>query len=204
MGDKFFLCENKILCESDYEERLVFANMAVHPPSTATLAQIKRQVFHLQPQVKIKKLNAFALKNSPEIFLRSIHRLCRPLGFPYNPRWLTRFDSDTAINVVDATLPLPMVPPQICMLTMQPYHFHRAARVCFESRRGITIRVVDVSAKVENSLRRNPLRWGEGWLKWQVAHPDPPRQQRTPSRLQLCFTTPAIVSRVGISRVLIN
>lgn len=57
MGDKFFLCENKILCESDYEERLVFANMAVHPPSTATLAQIKRQVFHLQPQVNTKKLN---------------------------------------------------------------------------------------------------------------------------------------------------
>lgn len=51
IGDKFFLCENKILCESDYEERLVFANMAVHPPSTATLAHIKRQVIHLQPQV---------------------------------------------------------------------------------------------------------------------------------------------------------
>ena len=51
------MCENKILCESDYEERLVFANMAVHPPSTATLAQIKRQVFHLQPQVNTKKLN---------------------------------------------------------------------------------------------------------------------------------------------------
>ncbi|CAD1476490.1 unnamed protein product [Heterotrigona itama] len=51
IGDKFFLCENKILCESDYEERLVFANMAVHPPSTATLAHIKRQVIHLQPQI---------------------------------------------------------------------------------------------------------------------------------------------------------
>lgn len=31
MGDKFYLCENKILCEYDYEERLVFASMANHP-----------------------------------------------------------------------------------------------------------------------------------------------------------------------------
>ncbi|KAH0535666.1 hypothetical protein KQX54_018026 [Cotesia glomerata] len=51
VGDRFYLCENKILCEYDYEERLVFANMALHPPPTATLAHIKRQVTHLQPQV---------------------------------------------------------------------------------------------------------------------------------------------------------
>uniref|UniRef100_A0A0C9S061 Lmo3 protein n=1 Tax=Fopius arisanus TaxID=64838 RepID=A0A0C9S061_9HYME len=50
VGDRFYLCENKILCEYDYEERLVFANMALHPPPTATLAHIKRQVTHLQPQ----------------------------------------------------------------------------------------------------------------------------------------------------------
>ena len=31
MGDRFYLCENKILCEYDYEERLVFASMANHP-----------------------------------------------------------------------------------------------------------------------------------------------------------------------------
>jgi rhombotin-1/3 len=31
VGDKFYLCENKILCEYDYEERLVFASMANHP-----------------------------------------------------------------------------------------------------------------------------------------------------------------------------
>ncbi|KAK0080182.1 hypothetical protein PV325_000326, partial [Microctonus aethiopoides] len=49
VGDRFYLCENKILCEYDYEERLVFANMALHPPPTATLAHIKRQVTHLQP-----------------------------------------------------------------------------------------------------------------------------------------------------------
>lgn len=31
VGDRFYLCENKILCEYDYEERLVFATMANHP-----------------------------------------------------------------------------------------------------------------------------------------------------------------------------
>ncbi|XP_047111940.1 LIM domain only protein 3-like [Schistocerca piceifrons] len=46
VGDRFYLCENKILCEYDYEERLVFANMAYNPSS---LAHIKR---HLPPPVK--------------------------------------------------------------------------------------------------------------------------------------------------------
>lgn len=40
VGDRFYLCDNKILCEYDYEERLVFANMAYNP---STLAQLKRQ-----------------------------------------------------------------------------------------------------------------------------------------------------------------
>ncbi|XP_023158629.1 uncharacterized protein LOC101450927, partial [Ceratitis capitata] len=31
VGDRFYLNENKILCEYDYEERLVFASMANHP-----------------------------------------------------------------------------------------------------------------------------------------------------------------------------
>ncbi|XP_037918975.1 LIM domain transcription factor LMO4.1 isoform X1 [Hermetia illucens] len=31
VGDRFYLCDNKILCEYDYEERLVFASMANHP-----------------------------------------------------------------------------------------------------------------------------------------------------------------------------
>ncbi|XP_012264397.2 LIM domain only protein 3-like [Athalia rosae] len=47
VGDRFYLCENKILCEYDYEERLVFANMAGLPPQS--LAHMKRQVTHLQP-----------------------------------------------------------------------------------------------------------------------------------------------------------
>ncbi|KAJ8679301.1 hypothetical protein QAD02_015088 [Eretmocerus hayati] len=42
VGDRFYLCENKILCEYDYEERLVFANMAHNPPTS--LAHLKRQL----------------------------------------------------------------------------------------------------------------------------------------------------------------
>ncbi|XP_075229451.1 LIM domain only protein 3-like [Lycorma delicatula] len=46
VGDRFYLCENKILCEYDYEERLVFANMAYNPP---TIAQLKRHTNHIPP-----------------------------------------------------------------------------------------------------------------------------------------------------------
>lgn len=53
MGDRFYLCDNKILCEYDYEERLVFANIAYNPSS---LAHIRRQVSNLQ--VIINKTNA--------------------------------------------------------------------------------------------------------------------------------------------------
>lgn len=31
VGDRFYLCENKILCEYDYEERLMFASYGNHP-----------------------------------------------------------------------------------------------------------------------------------------------------------------------------
>ncbi|XP_044729855.1 LIM/homeobox protein Lhx9-like isoform X2 [Chrysoperla carnea] len=50
VGDRFYLCENKILCEYDYEERLVFANMAYNPSS---LAHIKRQASqtHIPPPI---------------------------------------------------------------------------------------------------------------------------------------------------------
>ncbi|KAL4224840.1 Protein with similarity to mammalian ELMO [Mactra antiquata] len=40
VGDKFYLCDNKILCEYDYEERMVFANMTYNYNA---LSQIKRQ-----------------------------------------------------------------------------------------------------------------------------------------------------------------
>ncbi|XP_043681096.1 LIM domain only protein 3-like isoform X2 [Vespula pensylvanica] len=49
VGDQFYLYENKILCEYHYKERVYFANMP-HPPPNDTLAHIKRQVTHLQPQ----------------------------------------------------------------------------------------------------------------------------------------------------------
>ncbi|CAG9563065.1 unnamed protein product [Danaus chrysippus] len=45
VGDRFYLCDNKILCEYDYEERLVFASMAANPSG---LAHIRRQVSGLQ------------------------------------------------------------------------------------------------------------------------------------------------------------
>ncbi|XP_049826067.1 LIM domain only protein 3 isoform X2 [Aethina tumida] len=41
VGDRFYLCENKILCEYDYEERLVFANMAYNPSSLAHIRSAK-------------------------------------------------------------------------------------------------------------------------------------------------------------------
>ena len=28
VGDRFYLCDNKVLCEYDYEERMVFASMS--------------------------------------------------------------------------------------------------------------------------------------------------------------------------------
>ena len=40
VGDRFFLCDNKILCEYDYEERMVFANLAYN---SNNLAQMKNQ-----------------------------------------------------------------------------------------------------------------------------------------------------------------
>ncbi|XP_026468531.1 insulin gene enhancer protein ISL-2-like isoform X1 [Ctenocephalides felis] len=46
VGDRFYLCDNKILCEYDYEERLVFANIANNPTG---LAHIRRQVGIIQP-----------------------------------------------------------------------------------------------------------------------------------------------------------
>ena len=48
VGDRFYLCDNKILCEYDYEERLVFASMAANPSG---LAHIRRQVSGLQVNI---------------------------------------------------------------------------------------------------------------------------------------------------------
>lgn len=46
VGDKYYLCDNKILCPYDYEERLVFAGLADNP--NLNLAHMKRQLNNLQ------------------------------------------------------------------------------------------------------------------------------------------------------------
>ena len=42
VGDRFFLCDNKILCEYDYEERMVFANLAYNSSNLAQMKQNNR------------------------------------------------------------------------------------------------------------------------------------------------------------------
>ena len=42
VGDRFFLCDNKILCEYDYEERMVFANLAYNSSNLAQMKQSSR------------------------------------------------------------------------------------------------------------------------------------------------------------------
>ena len=48
MGDKFYLCDNKILCEYDYDERMIFANMQYNYNA---LNQIKQQTQRLSDEV---------------------------------------------------------------------------------------------------------------------------------------------------------
>ncbi|XP_041365202.1 protein apterous-like [Gigantopelta aegis] len=51
VGDRFFLCDNKILCEYDYEERMVFANMSNLSYGYNALTQMKRQTQSLSDDV---------------------------------------------------------------------------------------------------------------------------------------------------------
>lgn len=44
VGDRFYLFENKILCEYDYEERMVFASL---PQTISSLDHIKKQTKEL-------------------------------------------------------------------------------------------------------------------------------------------------------------
>lgn len=48
VGDRFYLCDNRILCEYDYEERMVFASMnsGNNNGSVQNLKQ-NRQVNHI-------------------------------------------------------------------------------------------------------------------------------------------------------------
>jgi len=47
VGDRFYLCDNRILCEYDYEERMVFANMNTSnvnlPSSSSSMTSLKQQ-----------------------------------------------------------------------------------------------------------------------------------------------------------------
>ncbi|KAL7304954.1 hypothetical protein TKK_0002749 [Trichogramma kaykai] len=95
VGDRFYLCENKILCEYDYEERLVFANMALHPPASATLAHIKRQVTQqLQPpQVRFKQCGIEYLKDM------EAHLLLVKMCLRYNKSYEKSKMFNTCLNI---------------------------------------------------------------------------------------------------------
>lgn len=56
VGDKYYLCDNKILCPYDYEERLVFAGLADNP--NLNLAQMKRQLNNLQPATESRNTSS--------------------------------------------------------------------------------------------------------------------------------------------------
>jgi hypothetical protein len=43
VGDRFYLCDNRILCEYDYEERMVFANMNSNIASNGSMQNLKQQ-----------------------------------------------------------------------------------------------------------------------------------------------------------------
>lgn len=59
VGDRFFLCDNKILCEYDYEERMVFANLAYN---SNNLAQIKQQAASRgQQNSKVSRRGSFRI-----------------------------------------------------------------------------------------------------------------------------------------------
>ncbi|XP_045479595.1 LIM domain only protein 3-like isoform X4 [Harmonia axyridis] len=58
VGDRFYLCDNKILCEYDYEERLVFANMAYNPSSLAHIRSEKNLDLAGQQQQPISSIPA--------------------------------------------------------------------------------------------------------------------------------------------------
>ncbi|UYV75326.1 LMO1 [Cordylochernes scorpioides] len=62
IGDKFYLYENKILCEYDYEERILFAAM---PYSYNSLAQIKRQTLDLEHSIRDDRSSGYGSGDSP-------------------------------------------------------------------------------------------------------------------------------------------
>ena len=77
VGDRFFLCDNKILCEYDYEERMVFANLAYNSSNLASQVRINyfslfqkhvfifkmgfRMSFHFQNVVHFQNVKGFVI-----------------------------------------------------------------------------------------------------------------------------------------------
>ncbi|KAL1131044.1 hypothetical protein AAG570_012281 [Ranatra chinensis] len=83
VGDRFYLCENKILCEYDYEERLVFANMAYNPP---TIAQLKR---HLPHEDAFLELGELQDRKSPSVSIVSQIPATRTVPMTYQTPYIS-------------------------------------------------------------------------------------------------------------------
>ncbi|XP_013786303.1 LIM domain only protein 3-like isoform X2 [Limulus polyphemus] len=62
VGDKFYLFENKILCEYDYEERMLFASF---PYNYNNLSQIKKQARGLQTGPRDDGSSGYGSGDSP-------------------------------------------------------------------------------------------------------------------------------------------
>ena len=48
VGDKFYLCDNKILCEYDYEERVMMASLEYPNKRSALMPQVLLTRCHLK------------------------------------------------------------------------------------------------------------------------------------------------------------
>nr|CAD7461336.1 unnamed protein product [Timema tahoe] len=124
VGDRFYLCDNKILCEYDYEERLVFANMAYNPTS---LAHIRRQVSTLQrilyecsmPVVKLCSPCAGVARWSLDEYVRdkpsSIEKKYSPAGDHINSSY-----ECVLFPPAPPTAGKTLVPTPQCYKTVQP------------------------------------------------------------------------------------
>lgn len=62
IGDRFYLYDNKILCEYDYEERLLFAAM---PYTYNNLAHLKRQTQELEGGIRDDRSSGYGSGDSP-------------------------------------------------------------------------------------------------------------------------------------------
>lgn len=69
VGDRFYLCDNQILCEYDYEERLVFANLAsqeqfnrpANPPPPSSSSSANNSSTSCSASVRIRFFRPFFL-----------------------------------------------------------------------------------------------------------------------------------------------